>query len=121
MERHLARREPREAEQRRQAAASISSLRIRLTGRWLRHFVSPLLTLRVRLLAGKSPAFESTPDAGDMLVFGANNAYLSTQPVQLFETPEQGLTAFIMFKVRPKRQPSRLRAHYAHHQRRAAS
>lgn len=35
-----------------------------------------------------------------MIVFGNNNAYLSTQPVQLFETADQGLTAFIMFKVR---------------------
>ena len=40
-----------------------------------------------------------------MIVFGNNNAYLSTQPVQLFETAEQGLTAFIMFKVRVQPQP----------------
>eukprot|EP01043_Picozoa_sp_COSAG02_P035045 COSAG02_NODE_2486_length_8709_cov_5.616725_1_plen_186_part_00 len=66
----------------------------------LRQYVRREYGLIMCVLADKSPAFESTPDAGDMIVFGNNNAYLSTQPVQLFETADQGLTAFIMFKVR---------------------
>ena len=48
--------------------------------------------------ADKSPGFETTPDGGDQITFGNNNAYLSSQPVQLFDTPSSGLTAMVMFK-----------------------
>jgi hypothetical protein len=48
--------------------------------------------------ADKSPQFEMSDTEGETIVFGKNNAYVSSQPVQLFEKADSGLTAFITFK-----------------------
>ena len=48
--------------------------------------------------ADKSPSFELSDTDGETVVFGKNNAYVTSQPVQLFEKPDSGVTAFVMFK-----------------------
>ena len=43
--------------------------------------------------ADKSPKFENSDTEGETIVFGKNTAYVSSQPVQLFEKADSGLNS----------------------------